>query len=185
MFINRLIHGSVSDDSLAVRLSKSSNDSLHETSVYEPKKCFVDSEHVSYDAFVQFGTTKFAVNQFDQTDDGVRHYFLSKFCRSHLAILNAHFEGYLHVTDTTGTYDVLIFCFYIFQRPELIHFLHNLCLSLDKKTTIFNTVQITSFLIARLLREYSNLKRKQIIVMQYDTTVSIENISVTAIEVPK
>lgn len=95
------IHGSVSEDSLAVRFSKSSNESFPDASVMEPKKCFIDSRYISYDPFIQSGTTKFAVNHFDRSDD-IEHYFLSKFCRSHFGRLEDRFNGYLHVTGTTG-----------------------------------------------------------------------------------
>lgn len=100
--VSWLINNSVSDNSLIVNPSKSSNASLSDSSLVEPRIGFIDSPHVSYEAIVRSERTQFSVNQFDESDKSVQHFFLSKFSRTHFAALNATFRGRLFVTAITG-----------------------------------------------------------------------------------
>lgn len=97
------LHRSISDDSLAVGYSQSYSDiNTSDTAVIEPKKCFIDSEHISYGCFIKYSKDTFAVNCFDHGNTVIKHHFLSKFCRTYFSALNPHFTGHLWMTNTTG-----------------------------------------------------------------------------------
>lgn len=67
-----------------------------------PNKCFIDSPHVSYGEFIEYGNEKFAVNCLEHSDQNIRHHFLNKFSSDHIHALNTYFHGNLWVTEITG-----------------------------------------------------------------------------------
>lgn len=98
------LHRSVSDDSIAVGYSQSTSDYFSDAGVIKPKKGFIDSNRISYGPFVKYQTDTFAVNFFDHGNEAIQNHFLSKFCRSYFAALNAQFKGHLYTTEITGIY---------------------------------------------------------------------------------
>lgn len=98
------LHRSVSDDSIAVGYSQSTSEYFSDAGVIEPKKGFIDSNRISYGPLIKYQTDTFAVNLFDHGNEAIQYHFLSKFCRSYFAALNAQFTGHLYVTEITGIY---------------------------------------------------------------------------------
>lgn len=106
--ISWFVHGSCSDDSIAVGYSQSNTGDLNDSgserlsNVVELKKSFIDSPHISFDSFIKYERNTFAVNHFDHGNENIRIHFLSKFCRAHFPALNEQFTGHLFTTRTTG-----------------------------------------------------------------------------------
>lgn len=96
---------SISDSSMLVEHSRSNRGNLSDAGVAEKRKCFIDSPHISFGAFINYGANRFAVNCFDHGDENIEHHFLSKFSRSHFAGLNAQFKGFVYTTEITGNID--------------------------------------------------------------------------------
>lgn len=98
------LNRSASDDSIAVGYSQSTSEYFSDAGVIEPKKGFIDSNHISYGPFVKYQSDTFAVNLFDHKNEKIQYHFLSKFCRSYFAALNTQFTGQLYTTKITGNY---------------------------------------------------------------------------------
>lgn len=152
----------ISEDLDAVHCSRRSVDSVSEAGVVEPKKYFIDSSNISYGHLIKYGSVTLSVNCFNHGDRSIEHHFLSKFCRGFIAEINSDFKGYIYASNTTGRYLHTNFYMYV------------------DKTFNFN-----HFFAARLLSMYSNIEQGRIKNMHYDHPITIGNIRVTAIEVPR
>lgn len=162
----------ISVNSIAVEYSRCSSDRdfFSGTGFVEPKKCFMDSPHITYGAFVQCDSSKFAVNCFDHGDDNIQYHFLSKFNRKHFSVLGSQFKGRLYTTDITGMFG-----------SNLKIYKNDIGNLNCQKITWFQYL----FISARLMSKYSNINQSQVHVMTYGREETFGNTKVTAIEVPQ
>lgn len=158
--LNRESSLNTEENSTTVQFRRSPKTIPNETGIVEKKKCFIDSSNVSYGQFIEYKPSKFSVNCFDHGDASIQHHFLSKFDRNHFPALGI-FDRDLWVSEITGKDELKIARSFILYVNSIFYFR------------------------GRLIKEYSRKNVDRIHILKYNEPVEIDNVTVTAIEVPK
>lgn len=127
----------------------------------EDQTCFPMASNTFYTSLVTYGGTTFAVNNFDHGNANITHHFLSRF-NDELKGLNENFNGIVYTTKITGQY---------FISLSIQH---------------LNKLRIYIFLFAaKLISHYLNVDSSRIKTLEYNKTITVENMKVTALELAR